>query len=145
MNGIMIFLQDMKAGVRTDLASINSKLNDMSSSIKLLRSENESLRDENKVMRQEKNKLTSAVDRIEGQSWRNSLRFPGSFTEMWVETKVRSFIKDTLSMPQHELGVFSTGSYTERVHVHGRILTKRMIEALKHEKMVNMLGCYTIN
>ena len=81
---IMIFLQDMKADLRTDLASKNSKLNGMNSSIESVRSENESIRNENNVRRQESIKLSGTVDRIEGQSRQNNLRFygiPGRFTK----------------------------------------------------------------
>lgn len=106
-NEVMRFLQEMKDEVRSDLASINGKLNDMNESITNLRAENEKLREENNSMKQEMGKLSKKLDYMEGQSRRNNLRFygiPGKMGENWddTETKVRSFIKETLHMPSHE-------------------------------------------
>ncbi|WAR21343.1 PTPRT-like protein, partial [Mya arenaria] len=102
---VMAFLRDMKAEVRTDLAAINSKVDDIHNSVNILKAENESLRQENLEIKQELGKLVSKVDSLEGHSRRNNLRFygiQGMLGEKWEETelKVRQFISDKLGLSE---------------------------------------------
>jgi FtsZ-binding cell division protein ZapB len=97
----------MKAEVRADLSTINSKVDDISNTVNLLKTENESLKQENQEMKKQIHSLCSKIDSLEGHSRRNNLRFlgiPGTSGEKWEETelKVRHFINDTLGLPDLE-------------------------------------------
>ena len=103
----MCFLREMKAEVRSDLSTINSKVDDISNTVNMLKSENESLKKENQEMKKQMHSLCSKIDSLEGHSRRNNLRFlgiSGTSGEKWEDTeqKVRHFIKDTLGLPDFE-------------------------------------------
>jgi len=99
---VMAFLRDMKTEMRSDLATLNNKI-DMNRSVCDLKSENECLRQENQDMRGQIDKLSAKVDNIEGQSRRNNLKFhgiQGPIGEAWhdTESKVRHFISEKLGL-----------------------------------------------
>ena len=99
----MTFLRDMKTEMRSDLATLNNKIDDMNRSVCDLKSENECLRQENQDMRRQIDKLSAKVDNIEGQSRRNNLKFygiQGRIGEAWhdTESKVRHFISEKLGL-----------------------------------------------
>lgn len=104
---VLEYLREMRLEVRNDLASIDNKLSDVNSSLNDLKAENEQLRSENKELWQEIKSLNGKMDKLEGQSRRNNLRFSGikgSKNENWDETeqKLRTFIKHDLNMPDYE-------------------------------------------
>ncbi|WAR29874.1 hypothetical protein MAR_003442, partial [Mya arenaria] len=137
-------VKDMKAEVSTDLAAINSKVDDIHNSVNILKAENESLRQENLEIKQEFGKLVSKVDSLEGHSRRNNLRFygiQGRLGEKWEETelKVRQFISelDRVKIERaHSVGMRE--DFTERVQLHRRELGKRLVEARSRDQYASM-------
>ena len=100
---VMAFLREMKSEMKTDLSSINSKMEDISNTVNVLKSENELLRQENISIKQELSSMSVKLDKLEGHSRRNNLRFlgiKGRISESWEESeqKVREFISDTLGL-----------------------------------------------
>jgi FtsZ-binding cell division protein ZapB len=91
--------------MQTDLAVINSKIDDITSAVNALKSENQALRQENQGMKKQMQKLLIKVDNLKGQSRRNNLKFHGIHSklgEKWEDTKVkaREFIKNDLGLPE---------------------------------------------
>ena len=104
---VLAYLHDMKSEVRKDLSCINGKIDDVNISLNKLKQENEELKTENKMLWREIGSIKTKVDRLEGHSRRNNLKFngvEGAHDEKWsvTEQKVRSFIRDELNMPDLE-------------------------------------------
>lgn len=102
---VLAYLQDMRSEFRTDLSSLNNKIDDISLTINNLKAENESLKEENKRLWAEIDGMKKKTDRIEGHTRRNNLRIngiDGTLNESWSETerKVREFVTDDLNMPE---------------------------------------------
>ena len=100
---VMCFLREMKSEMKSDLSNINSKIDDINNTVSTLKHENEILRQENDYIKNELSSLSIKLDRIEGHSRRNNLRFngiEGHVHERWdvCEQKVRNFISDTLGL-----------------------------------------------
>lgn len=190
---VMAFLREMKADMKADLGDINNKITNINQTLNDLKIENESLKRENTEMRQELEMLGSKLDKIEGHSRRNNLRFlgiAGRVQESWDESEkvVRRFISEHLNMPEHEsVGIerahrvgsrhtdkcaiivkFSSfkekeeilkkarstlsrnsgytvrEDYTDRVLLHRRELSKKLVDArengqyasLRHDKLI---------
>lgn len=102
---VMAFLREMKSEMKTDFSSINSKIDDINKTVNVLKSENVKLRQENVCLKQELSNLSIKLDRLEGHSRRNNLRFlgiKGRISESWEESerKIRDFISNTLSLTE---------------------------------------------
>jgi len=104
---LMSFMIDMKADMKSDLDQINGKVQDIFCTVNDLKTENRKLKEQNDTLKHDVANLTSKLDRLEGHSRRNNLRFngiPGSARESWNESeqKVRAFIKHDLNLPDLE-------------------------------------------
>ncbi|MEW8547768.1 MAG: hypothetical protein AB2693_30030 [Candidatus Thiodiazotropha sp.] len=92
-------------GIHEKLSDLNTKVDNISQTCRDLQTENANLSAQNLDLKKKVDSLESRIDSIEGHSRRNNLIFhgiQGSLSEKWDETeqKVRSFMTDTLELPQ---------------------------------------------
>ena len=104
---IMAFLGEMKADLKSDMNTLNNKIDGIEQNVNELRSENERLSVENRKLRTELDKISVKLDSLEAHSRRNNLRFyglRGNGKETWAESeqRVRDFIVGTMNMEDYE-------------------------------------------
>ena len=104
---LLDYLKDFKMEIRNDFSSLNTKIDEINSTVADLKIENEQLKSENVSLWKEIDNLKYKTDNCEAQMKRNNLKFngiQGKINEPWnvTESKVRSFIKNDLNLPNLE-------------------------------------------
>ena len=102
----MTFLQHMKTELKSDLLSLNVKMDELSGSVQELKQENEALKRENSEIKSELRRMSERMDKLEGHSRRNNLRIvgvKGRYDENWDQTelRVREVLDEKLQMTNH--------------------------------------------
>ena len=104
------FLKSMKSDldkhntkIEVDLQHVNCKIDSILTTIDALKCDNETLKKDNASLREQMSTLQDRLDKIEGQSRRNNIRFSGiagTINETWAdtETKLRNFLHDKLNL-----------------------------------------------